>query len=76
MQNPMKTEPALFVSVIAALALLFGVKISTEDANARLRVLVFAAPLLGGIAIRQQVSPVHKVEEAATQAYRDIEVGG
>lgn len=75
-----QTEPAVLVGVFVAACSLIGFQVSDEDVSALTQILTVVLPLVGSVVVRQAVTPAGKAdaaaEQAALNAYRDIEVGG
>jgi len=61
--DKLRTEPAMVVAGILALATLLGVRFSQEQASALSQILTVLGPLIAGLIIRAQVIPVATVIE-------------
>jgi len=58
----LRTEPAMIVAGILAIATLVGVRFSQEQASALSQILTVLGPLVAGLIIRSQVIPVASVD--------------
>jgi len=58
----LRTEPAMIVAGLLAIATLVGVKVSEDQASALSQILTVLGPLLAGLIIRSQVIPVASVD--------------
>lgn len=60
--DKLRTEPAMIAAVILAIVAYFGVRLSQEQASLVSQLVTVLGPLIAGLFVRSQVTPVATLE--------------